>query len=141
MASTSGTAEYMCTSSASNGQPPHIAASIADAVAGPTPFKSDVRVATAFFNFPEDTFLGVTISSLADEVEATKGEGRCRNASRLLALTFVPVQTDAKIVTISGSTIFNTLNNYEYEYATQGLFFGAFSSRIMSELSGMIPYS
>lgn len=76
------------TSSASNGQPPHAAASTAEAVAGPTPFSSAVRAVTAFFNGPCDTRAAATSPPPSDGgVDREEFPGRKRNASRLLAFT------------------------------------------------------
>ena len=76
------------TSSASNGQPPHAAASTAEAVAGPTPFSSAVRAVTAFFNGPRDIRATATSSPPSNGgVDGEEFPGRKRNASRLLAFT------------------------------------------------------
>lgn len=69
---------------------------MAEAVAGPTPFSSEVRAVTAFFSATVET--RATVSGAADFLPAAElrigGEGRCWNASRLLAFTLYAVAVE-----------------------------------------------
>lgn len=90
-------ARGVCTSSASNGHPPHQAAKTAEAVAGPTPFMSEESVLMAVFTASRDTCRAVSAAPEAAEGVCVDGDegrgeeecrGRCLNASLLLALTY-----------------------------------------------------